>query len=40
MNHEEAGRYWGENAEAWTKLVRAGYDIYRYSTNTLSQAGR
>lgn len=34
MNHEEAGRYWDENAEAWTKLVRAGYDIYRDGLNT------
>lgn len=40
MNHEEAGRYWDKNAEAWTKLVRAGYDIYRYSINTLLQAER
>jgi SAM-dependent methyltransferase len=34
MNHESVGRYWEENAEAWTKLVRAGYDIYRDDLNT------
>ena len=34
MNHLEAGRYWEGNAEAWTKLARAGYDIYRDYLNT------
>lgn len=34
MNHEEAGRFWNDNAEAWTKLVRAGYDLYRNYFNT------
>lgn len=34
MNHEEAGKYWNENAEAWTKLSRAGYDVYRDYLNT------
>ena len=34
MDHESVGRYWEENAEAWTKLVRAGYDIYRDDLNT------
>jgi hypothetical protein len=34
MNHEEAGRYWNANAEAWTTLARAGYDIYRDFLNT------
>jgi hypothetical protein len=29
MDHEEVGRYWDGNAEAWTELVRAGYDHYR-----------
>ena len=24
----EAGRYWDANAEAWTTLSRAGYDVY------------
>src|SRR5918997_1295822 len=27
MDHEEVGRYWDGNAEAWTELVRAGYDV-------------
>jgi len=34
MNHEEAGKYWNENAEVWTKLARAGYDVYRDYLNT------
>ena len=34
MDHEEVGRYWDENAEAWTELVRAGYDYYRDGLNT------
>lgn len=34
MNHQEAGSYWNENAEAWTKLARAGYDVYRDHLNT------
>ncbi|NQU44739.1 class I SAM-dependent methyltransferase [bacterium] len=34
MNHEEVGRYWNENAEAWTQLARAGYDLYRDQLNT------
>jgi ubiquinone/menaquinone biosynthesis C-methylase UbiE len=34
MDHEEVGRYWDENAEVWTKLVRAGYDHYRDGLNT------
>jgi 2-polyprenyl-3-methyl-5-hydroxy-6-metoxy-1,4-benzoquinol methylase len=29
MDHEEVGRLWNSNAEAWTRLARAGYDIYR-----------
>lgn len=29
MDHEEVGRYWDENAEVWTELVRAGYDRRR-----------
>jgi hypothetical protein len=28
MDQKEAGRYWNENAEAWTLLARAGYDVY------------
>ncbi len=34
MNHEEAGRFWNENAEAWTRLARAGFDVYRDHLNT------
>lgn len=34
MNHEEVGRLWNANANAWTKLARAGYDIYRDFLNT------
>ena len=34
MNHVTAGEYWNGNAEAWSKLARAGYDIYRDHLNT------
>ena len=34
MNHEDVGRYWNGNAEAWTQLARAGYDVYRDYLNT------
>ena len=34
MNHEEVGRIWEGNAEAWTRLARAGYDVYRDGFNT------
>ena len=34
MNHEEAGRFWNANAEIWTQLARAGYDVYRDHLNT------
>lgn len=34
MDHLEVGKYWNANAEAWTKLARAGYDIYRDELNT------
>jgi ubiquinone/menaquinone biosynthesis C-methylase UbiE len=34
MNHEEAGRHWNANAEVWTRLARAGYDVYRDHLNT------
>ncbi|HEV2743687.1 MAG TPA: methyltransferase domain-containing protein, partial [Rubrobacter sp.] len=33
MDHEEVGRYWDENAETWTRLVRAGYDVARDGLN-------
>jgi SAM-dependent methyltransferase len=34
MDHEEVGRYWYENSQAWTELVRAGDDHYRDGLNT------
>ncbi len=34
MEHNEAGRFWEENAEVWTRLARAGYDVYRDFLNT------
>ena len=34
MDHKEAGKYWDENAEAWTKLARMGCDTYRDYVNT------
>jgi ubiquinone/menaquinone biosynthesis C-methylase UbiE len=34
MNHIEAGRYWNESADSWTKLARAGFDVYRDQLNT------
>ena len=34
MNHREVGRFWDANADAWTTLSRAGYDIYRDWVNT------
>jgi len=34
MDDAEAGRYWEGNAEAWTRLCRQGYDVYRDLFNT------
>jgi len=34
MNDSEVGRMWDENAEVWTQLARAGYDMYRDRVNT------
>lgn len=34
VDHIEAGRCWNDNADAWTKLARAGYDTYRDHLNT------
>ena len=34
MDDREVGRMWDENAEAWTQLARAGYDVYRDRVNT------
>ena len=34
MDHNEAGDHWNDSAESWTKLARAGYDVYRDHLNT------
>src|SRR5262245_44626828 len=34
MDHREVGHFWNANAETWTKLARAGYDVYRDHLNT------
>lgn len=34
IDHRQVGAYWNGNAEAWTELARAGYDIYRDHLNT------
>ena len=34
MSHLETGKLWNANAEAWTVMARAGYDIYRDCLNT------
>jgi len=34
MHHTEVARYWNGNADAWTRLSRAGYDTYRDHLNT------
>lgn len=34
MNDQQAGQFWNNNAEAWTLLSRAGYDLYRDHLNT------
>src|SRR5207302_3256772 len=34
MDHRTVGRYWDENADVWTRLVREGYDVYRDHVNT------
>jgi SAM-dependent methyltransferase len=31
---QEAGKYWNDNAEVWTRLAREGYDVYRDHLNT------
>jgi len=33
MDHQEVGRIWDSNADAWTKLARAGFDVYRDHLN-------
>lgn len=34
MDDREVGRHWNDNAEVWTRLSRAGYDVYREAFNT------
>ena len=34
MDEREVGRLWDGNAETWTRLARAGYDVYRDALNT------
>lgn len=34
MDHMQVRRYWNQNAEVWTRLARAGYDVYRDFLNT------
>ncbi len=34
MDHNDVRRYWNANAEVWTRLSRAGYDVYRDHLNT------
>lgn len=34
MDHIDVGKMWDENAEAWTKLSRLGYDVFRDRVNT------
>lgn len=34
MDSKETGKYWEQNAEAWTVLSRKGYDLYRDYLNT------
>lgn len=34
MTDAEAGRCWERSAEAWTRLAREGYDVYRDLLNT------
>lgn len=34
MDPSEVGRLWNGNAETWTRMARAGYDVYRDYLNT------
>ena len=34
MNSEDVAAHWEANAEAWTRLSRAGHDVYRDALNT------
>jgi len=34
MDPRTVGNYWERNADGWTRLARAGYDVYRDAFNT------
>jgi len=34
MDHRDVGRLWERSAPAWTRLARAGFDVYRDLVNT------
>ncbi len=34
MDDKDVGKLWDANAEAWTRLAREGYDVYRDHLNT------
>jgi SAM-dependent methyltransferase len=34
VNHRQAAAFWDDNADAWTRLSRAGYDVYRDYVNS------
>lgn len=34
MDHRAAGQFWNDSADAWTRLARMGYDVYRDYFNT------
>ncbi len=34
LDDREVGKLWDQNADAWTKLARMGYDVYRDFLNT------
>jgi ubiquinone/menaquinone biosynthesis C-methylase UbiE len=34
MDYREVGKFWNQNAENWTALVRMGADVYRDQINT------
>src|SRR6266487_6781762 len=34
MDHKQAGQYWNDSADSWTKLARMGFDVYRDYLNT------
>lgn len=34
LTHQDTAKYWSDNADTWTRLVREGYDVYRDVVNT------